>query len=300
MSIPLPAPSESVLCADFARDQRIDPRGSGLTPEVVVLVEVPEPWPKPVRVHPDLVELCRISADHHERVRLLAAVPHDPDRRRVIAFRPAPGGMTRAECELGDDAASGLRDVLAVEPRPIAVGSGPRTVLVCTQGSHDVCCGVRGVELADWAEAELPELELFRVSHTGGHRFAPTAMTLPDGRMWAFLDEPLLAGIVSQSVPAADAAAHSRGWWGARGGPAQVAEAAVFAEVGWSLDGIGRTTAVQRRDDGGATAVVETADRSWTVEIEPGRLVPTVACGAPGGLPVKQVREWRVTGIAST
>jgi len=297
MSIPLPSISESVRCADFSRQQRLDPRGSGLAPDVVVLVEVPEPWPKPVRNHPELIELCRAATAHPERVRLLAAVPHDAVRCRVIAFRPAPGGMTRAESELGDDRLTALQAVLAATPHPVAVGSGPRTLLICTQGSHDVCCGTRGVALAEWAEASLPELELYRVSHTGGHRFAPTAMTLPDGRMWAYLDEELLTGILTHSLPPAEAAPYSRGWWGARGGPAQVAEAAVFSEVGWGLDRIERTATVERSDDGAATVMVATADRSWTVTIDPGRLVPAVACESPGGLPAKQAREWLVTSV---
>lgn len=266
-----------------------------------MVVEAPEPWPKPAGNHPELVELCREGVEHPERVRLLAAVPHDPDRRRVFAFRPAPGGMRRAEAELGGDPVAALGTVLTAEtPAIVAGGSGPSTLLICTQGSHDVCCGTRGVELAGWAEAALPEVEVFRVSHTGGHRFAPTAMTLPDGRMWAYLDPELLAGIISQSVSSAEAAPFSRGWWGARGGPAQVAETAVFAAVGWEFDRIERTTSVERStDDGSASVVVETPDQIWRVAVEPGRLVPTVSCEAPGGLPSKQAREWRVIEISS-
>lgn len=306
MSITLPAVGESVLCSDFAREQRIDPRGSGLAPDVLVVVEVPEPWPKPVRTHPELVALCRAGAEHPERVRLLAAVPHDPDRRRVIAFRPAPGGMTRAERELGGDstdAMGALRAVMAAEPATDSVATAARTVLICTQGSHDVCCGTRGADLAERMAASDPELELFRVSHTGGHRFAPTAMTLPDGRMWAYLDEPLLAGILDRSTSATEAAPHCRGWWGARGPAAQVAEAAVLAEVGWDLDRMSRSTRVVGSDDegdggrSGTTVTVDTEVGRWMVAVEPGRLVATVTCGAPGGLPAKQAREWKVVGL---
>ena len=299
MTVTLPAVGESVLCADFARAQRLDPRGTGLAPDVLVVVEVPEPWPKPVRAHPELVDLCRAAAEHPERVRLLAALPHDPHRRRVIAFRPAPGGMTRAERELGGDPMAALTAALAEETTPVTTTSGPRTVLICTQGSHDVCCGTRGAALADRIVAADPELEVMRVSHTGGHRFAPTAMTLPDGRMWAYLDAGALVGILDRSTPAAEAARSCRGWWGARGARSQVAETAVLAEVGWDLDSVARSTTVDGPEDGDAatTVTVDSGLGRWTVAVEPGRLVATVSCGAPGGLPAKQAREWRVVGI---
>ncbi len=304
MSTPvsLPAANESMRCSDFARAHRIDPGGTGLSPDAIVLVEVPEPWPKPVAKHDELVELVRAAAEHPEQVRLLAAVPHEPERRRVIALRPVSGGMTRAEADLDlADPTEALRSVLDAEnPRPVLVdGIERRTILVCTQGSHDVCCGSDGVWLADELESGHWDVEVFRVSHTGGHRFAPTAMTLPDGRMWAYLTPDSVSEILDRTGDTSELADTSRGWWGVPKGPAQIAERELFAEIGWALDRYERTVTVVE-DDGRYRVRVEverTDSPVREVVVQAGREVPAIACDKPGGDPIKPRREWNVVSV---
>ncbi len=295
MSISLPLASESVLCSNFARLNRVDPGGTALAPDVIVLVEVVEPWPKPVAKHDVLATLVAVAQAHPEQVRLLAAIPHDEHNPRVIALRPATGGMTRAEQSLGDDATRALLAVLTDEaPEEVAIDSDKaRTLLVCTQGSHDVCCGEDGAEFAAAIESERPDVEIFRVSHTGGHRFAPTAMSLPDGRMWAYLTAELAGDIIDRRGSTDVLAPLCRGWWGAATGPAQVAERAVFAKVGFAVDLEQRIISV---GNDGAHVQVQAGDDIYDVHVGAGREVPTITCGALGGEPVKPGREWVVLG----
>lgn len=293
MSISLPLASESVLCSHFARLNGVDPGGTALAPDVMVLVEVSEPWPKPVAKHDVLATLVAVAQEHPEQVRLLAAIPHDERNPRVIAFRPAAGGMTRAERPLGDNTTRALLAVLTDEaPFEVAIDSDrARTLLICTQGSHDVCCGEDGAEFAAAMEASRPDVEVFRVSHTGGHRFAPTAMSLPDGRMWAYLT-PQLAGDIIDRRGSTDVLAHlCRGWWGVPTGPAQVAERAVFAELGFAVDLEQRIISV---GSDGTHVQVQAGDDVYDVHVGAGREIPTIACGALGGEPVKPGREWVV------
>ncbi len=219
----------------------------------------------------------------------------EPERLR--AFGAALAGTAAT-----DDAAIGDASRLAEFGSPTAVPARP-AVLVCTQGSHDVCCGSEGTRLADElhaliaADAEsLPQdLQVFRVSHTGGHRFAPTALTLPDGRMWARLDAAMVGTILKAEGDPAALAGHCRGWWGAETGSAQMAERALFAEIGWSLNAMDRTVAVEERDSAQSDlCAVTTEDGRWTVEVAVGREVPTIACRQPGGLPAKPGREYKV------
>jgi hypothetical protein len=293
VSIAIPLESESVRCADFAAANQIDPGGTGLAPDVIVLVEVPEPWPKPAGKHPDMVDLVTASLHHHEQVRLLAAVPADAQAPRVIAFRPAAVGMHRSERLLGEDPVADLHAVLAGESATEVRHGDPQTLLVCTQGSHDVCCGEAGNSFADAVEQDHPNLEVVRVSHTGGHRFAPTAMSLPDGRMWAFLDAETVSGVLDRSLPSQQAASMCRGWWGAPTGPAQVAERAVFAEMGWELNDRARTVVVQEAEGAHRVTVTVEGGSVFEVDVAVGREVPTIACEAPGGQPVKPGREWQ-------
>ncbi len=292
-SIPLPLASESIRCVDFAMSNNVDPGGTALHPEILVVVELPEPWPKPVGRHELLVDLVAAVFDRPENIRLLAAVPHGP-APRVISFRPSVTGMMRSEQPLGDDSLAALEAVLDVPGTDVDTATGDRTILVCTQGSHDMCCGVDGERLATELEKTRPDLELFRVSHTGGHRFAPTAMTLPDGRMWAYLTTELADGIIDRT--ATDTAPQCRGWWGAPTGRAQMAERAVFEQLGFVADQLERTVTVGVGEDPNLVDVVA-GDRRWLVRVEPGRDVPTISCEMPGGEPVKPGREWDVISI---
>lgn len=294
MSITLPLATEGIRCSDFAKVNRVDPGGTALAPDVVALVEVPEPWPKPVGKHEDLRQLVALAQEHREQVRLLAALPHDPAAPRAIAFRPTPTGMVRSEALLGSDPGSALRSVLADEGGiEVTVAGGSRTMLICTQGSHDACCGVLGGEFADALEERRDDVEIFRVSHTGGHRFAPTAMSLPDGRMWGYLTAQVIDAILDRddTLPVA---AQCRGWWGAPIGPAQIAERAVFAELGFAVDAHHRLVDVIETVEGYAVSVT-VEGVTFDIEVAPGREVPTISCGAPGGQPVKPGREWVIT-----
>lgn len=292
MTISLPVESESVRCVDFALANHIDPGGTALAPDVVVLVEVDEPWPKPVGKHDSLVELVKAAQEWPEQIRLLAAVPMHDGPRRVIAFRPTPTGAKRSLRMLCADPVGALREVLAGDDATEELSAdGVSTLLVCTQGSHDVCCGEDGAAFAQWAESDA-DVEVFRVSHTGGHRFSPTAMTLPDGRMWAYLTPETTAQILERENGKA-LAGQCRGWWGVPTGPAQIAERAVFAELGFAADQLDRAVTVTE-SEGRHDVVVVAGEQVFDVSIEIGREVPTIACSTPGGLPVKPGREWAV------
>ncbi len=294
MTIQLPLESESIRCVDFAKSIGLDPVGTALAPDVVVIAEVDEPWPKPVGKHEAMAELVRIAQERPEQIRLLAAVPMTDQPHRVIAFRPTAAGMTRSERLLCADPIGALHGALD-DPAPTVVetSDGLTTALVCTQGSHDICCGVDGLAFAEWAEAESG-LEVFRVSHTGGHRFSPTAMTLPDGRMWAYLDAASTTSIIERR-DAVDVAQQCRGWWGAPTGPAQVGERAVFAELGFDTDTLPRRVSVSDEASGASLVEVQVGSDTYEVVVTRGREVPTIACEAPGGQPVKPGQEWVVT-----
>lgn len=53
-------------------------------------------------------------------------------------------------------------------------------VLVCTNGKRDRCCAKWGLPIYAGL-ADRDEVECWQTTHLGGHRFAPTLLTLPDG-----------------------------------------------------------------------------------------------------------------------
>lgn len=331
----LPAADEVLRCAEHARRIEVDPGGTALRADRIVLVAAPLPWPKPALDHPAVQPVAEALRGTAVPTRVLAFVPDGPgapaadDGATIVVYeREGPSAVEWRYRTAGPAESAALARALAgadpgaALPPPMAEHRPARpAVLVCTQGSHDVCCGSEGTRLAGELQARNDATaaaaggadrvtRLYRVSHTGGHRFAPTAMTLPDGRMWAGLTAARVESILSRTGAVAELAPICRGWWGADDGPAQVAERAVLAARGWSLDEHDRRVDLTEGPDGSILATVSVhapagadgqsagggAER-WEVALTAGRTVPTIACRQPGGLPAKPAREYDVLTV---
>ncbi|MCX4091520.1 sucrase ferredoxin [Nocardia sp. alder85J] len=160
----------------------------------------------------------------------------------------------------------------------------PAEVLLCGHGVRDKCCGRLGARLALEVGAGVAGVRVRSCSHTGGHRFAPTGLTLPDGLAWSFLDAALLDGIVRRAGAPPLHDGHYRGntaldRWG------QVAERELFRRFGWPWLDRRITLARTEIEPGGRAAVVELAwsgpDGAGSARAEVGivRDVPVLICG---------------------
>lgn len=74
---------------------------------------------------------------------------------------------------------------------------------------------------------------IWRVSHLGGHRFAPTAIELPTLRQWAFLTPEAAERILSRCGDCSELRRHYRGWAGLGSAWEQVLEREVLDREGW-------------------------------------------------------------------
>ncbi len=338
----LPDSDSSVLCSDFSRSLELDPVGTAIRADRIVLVETPLPWPKPVFNHPALNGVKEVFDQSSTATRVLASASSDEVASQVVSGGGVAVNVFDRNCVSSSDAISGLggvsgssnktkeqvvdhyrfevmagdllgfAELLAAHPigaelspqlSEVVRDQGPVTspvLIVCTQGSHDICCGSKGMRFANDVEA-IENAVVYKVSHTGGHRFAPTAMTLPDGRMWADLTVDKLAKILSKTTDVVDVVSSCRGWWGAERGAAQTAERAVWSQIGWSFDETDRSVRLRSEAGGGVAQehrwVVESEGQQWEVIVSVGREVPTIACHSPGGLPAKSSIEYQVDSV---
>lgn len=293
----LPDADSSVRCSPHARATRIDPVGTAIQCDQLLLVEVPLPWPKPAMSHPTLAVAAKLAAEAPYPTTLWAAQPRSAGTAiTVTRWRSTDGLATRAVHEVADVEELNLlisllgtaRDGSSTMVTPET--PAPQALLICTQGSHDVCCGTDGTRFADEVSRSFPEMEMYRVSHTGGHRFAPTGMTFPDGRMWAWLDLEMLRLIVEQRGDVAEMGRHLRGWWGAKRGPAQAAERRAFLDHGWDWEREQRVVHHISDDD----IVVASSRGEERYQVSVSREVPIISCRAEGGLPAKVAFEYSV------
>lgn len=274
-------------CAPWTAAQGVDPVGSAATFDHLLLVEVPLPWPAKVE---DLPLLASVPGAPGLRIQTIAPDAIRADgATRVTSWTRASGRLVGRELLVVDGR---VADVLAALATGAPVPTGAVTdewpaapeILVCTHGSRDRCCGSFGTRLAaDLADVLDDEIRVRRTSHLGGHRFAPTALTLPDGRSWAFVDADRLAGIARRSIDPAEVLDSYRG--SALLPPAsQVVERSLFRDRGWrALDARIDDITSEERTDGSIRASVRWSDdvdagvRSGTVRIR--RSYPVLPCG---------------------
>ncbi len=312
---------ELVRCAPFHESLGVAPWGSAAAYEGFLFVDVPLPWSYDVTESGLFAELVGttapmvVAADGRRwrpqalvpaasgPVEVLAfdrpAGPARPYRRRSWAVAPdAALTLCRAVLDAGWD---GTVEVDGAEPGAPVEGT---ELFVCTHGKRDTCCGSLGTRLFE-ALVGRPELAgtVRRTSHTGGHRFAPTVLSFPDGYAWAHVDTPYVGRQLGAGAGEL-ARAHCRGSAGFDDPAAQVVDVEGFAALGaaWAVSARTATVAPLGEDqwsvlvesvlDGQVLAVV-----SATVRVA--RTVPQPTCGAapgPGVAPVLAVDDLTVSG----
>ena len=293
----------SLRCSRVARANHYLPGGTAGAAAAFVMVETPLPWPHDVGSHPLLEPLGPVLKAH--RARLQAIVPvdgNDADRTRIVVHRRPEGRFrTFARIERSVATARLAEEVEALLTAP-ADDTPATDVLVCTHGSRDVCCGADGMRLyTELVKAGLPDVRVWRTSHTGGHRFAPTAITFPDGRAWAWLDVELLRGITERSLSAAEASLHDRGCVAFDDPFVQAADGAVLGVAGWSWLDLARSATVEGSDRvRHVTLTGEAIDGStvrYRAEVAVSRVLPVPDCGHPLEEARKSSPELEIRGL---
>lgn len=288
-------------CSPWTQAQGVDPIGSTPRFDALVLVEWPLPWPSDVSEIPELAE-----ASVAPGVRVMLVVPRHDDAvdglSRVVHHRRVDVGVfVGTDHQLPHAEIGALVADLAAHPlddrhRPTAVGVAPPEVLVCGHGKRDACCGRWGTLLHVELTARLQGVRVWRCSHTGGHRFAPTAITLPDGRAWAYADADVLVDVVHRFGDPAALHVHDRGssaldpW-------AQVLERAVLAERGWAwLDQREVTVRTVVSDDGdGAEVTMQWPGGTASGQVTITRTLPVLVCGQPPDQATKVSPEYALS-----
>lgn len=285
--------------------------GSATAADHFLLVELPLPWPSKIESHPIVAALPAPPAGEKLRVLAIRGAGDDqPDGTRqgsyhVISYRHTAGmpfdGFVGGQAVVSSDH---LADTLAAivggsdeHLQPIA---DTTDVLLCTHGSRDRCCGQFGTLLyAEMALEDRPNTRFWRTSHTGGHRFAPTGITFPDGLTWSFLDAPTLGSILDRSVEPSDLVEHFRGCAGVGSRPAQIADAALFERSGWAWLERPRDATVRTSGDGNHEVLLSAGDERVIVTLSEGEPLPVPVCTEPLEASMKSTPQLIVSGIAT-
>ncbi len=209
-------------------------------------------------VRPSLIRRPGAHPDHHRG-----------GGRRVLVAHAIPGRTWLLTGELDDPRALLELDWRAVadgdadavrRSLPVLEDSDEAHLLVCTNGTRDVCCALTGRPVAAAAALRHPG-RVWEATHTSGHRFAPTAVLLPHGTLHGRLDGDSASDLL-------DAAARGETLLeGARGRSAWSAEGQVAEHAVREREGELRLDALAVRRDGESWRVQHLDGRSWTVAV---------------------------------
>lgn len=290
--------ADDFRCAAWTGAQGFDPIGSATTFDRLVTVEVPGPWPS------DVADLEWIEPlDVPPGTRMQAIVPESGRTDGTVLltrWERVAARLRGVDCLVpADEVPATLAALVSGDDPDAELIDAPDEILICSHGARDRCCGGPGTRLAVEARAALPDMRVRRTSHLGGHRFAPTALTLPDGRMWAYLDGDALAGIVRRDLPPGAAREFYRGnvaldpW-------SQAVEGDLLEERGWaSVDFQAIAGSTEVDGDRASVALAWTSggvtdERAAVVEIA--QRYPVLQCGLAPSEAKKQSPEYRVVG----
>jgi hypothetical protein len=181
--------------------------GSAPFARLWVMLEQPGPWGRDAvrESHLDASvgeALAALPGERPVRIGLIRSVGAHVDRadhpRTLLIARTDPGAQWLAARRI-DDVRSLPQsldlDALLAAPSPpeqlpgASLPAPPRALLVCTNAKRDQCCAMLGRPLAAFladrsASASSSGPAVWETSHTSGHRFAPTYVSLPDGYLF--------------------------------------------------------------------------------------------------------------------
>lgn len=247
-------------CNCLALDRGLEPVGYAGNFTDAVLVELPLPWKVDMYTDDKIIPVEILKLLDLWRQRYMEGLPYDhsplviaPDKaysqeglRRVIFFKKPEGAFsqyTRSEYMIPPEQVGPLVWALHEAPENIpnfeayrlAGVENVRDILVCTHGTVDTACAKFGYPLYKHLRDHYDDdqTHIWRVSHFGGHVFAPTMMDMPTGHYWAYIEQPQAEQIMQYSGDVDNLRNHYRGWAGIGNGFLQTLEFDLWQEHGW-------------------------------------------------------------------
>lgn len=209
---------DKFFCADASKCAQEDIIGTASNYQTYVLIECCLPWESEAfnsqQIPQNLKDLVEQLEHSKQKIRFLL-INSDrtkcANQRKILIYdnkhQELFCGYEKHEfnADSFDKVAGILKSYLAGEiPDCETENELSRDILVCTHGSHDMCCARYGNPFyaqvtALVSELELQDVRIWKSSHFGGHRMAPTAIDLTDGRYYGNLDRTSFKSILTRT-----------------------------------------------------------------------------------------------------
>ena len=199
---------DTFFCSDACRKADEDIIGSGTNYSVYVLIECPYPWEYNAfesRFFPKNLEILMAEVKREKLpLRFLLITQNQSykqNNRKILIYEKEQcsfiNGYKKYEFDVKnpEKIAPIIKKYLAGDNLDTKTQNNEtRDILICTHGSHDKCCAKYGNPFYMEAKKTISQLSLentriWKSSHFGGHRFAPTMIDFPDGRYYGLLNQ---------------------------------------------------------------------------------------------------------------
>jgi hypothetical protein len=316
---------KSRLCSVVSKAAKEDPAGCGKPFVGYLGIEVAPSWKHDVAESPRFPEGLREAVERAQDAGVIGkftALFPDPaysreGYARVLYLHKPPGPFVaydKSEYAVPEGEIVPLVEALAEGPDGLSRferyeedTSRVRDILVCTHGSHDACCGKFGYPVYEtlrygYGGASKRQLRVWRTSHIGGHRFAPTLIDFPEGRYWGHLEPEALEKLVLRKGPVSELRRFYRGLAGLSGKFEQIAEREIFMREGWEWTRYlksGQTLEADETEDR-AEVRIEYATPSgntgaYEATVEANGTVMTLSDSGPD--PLQEAKQYRVSRL---
>lgn len=240
------------FCNLVSQNSGEDPLGSAGCYDQWLMIELPQPWEAKFWTSREelkpFVSLMQelMSQGKLDKFRPLAIAPDriysQKDLTRVIYYyRPSElfANLEKKEYLLPLDKVNDLAINLVTSGNVEEFegyrqdSENVREILLCTHGNVDIACSRFGYPIYEKLRKEYSNenVRVWRCSHIGGHRFAPTLIDFPSGRYWGHLNVDILDTLIHHPEDINTLRPYYRGWSGLSYFE-QIFEAKLWQEIG--------------------------------------------------------------------
>lgn len=303
-----------MYCSLVSKQNGEDPIGTAALHERYLFVETPFPWEKKVETSkhfPDgLTDVIARFEEEGTKCRVFAFLSNDSrskeGMRRIMFFKKPAGPFKtyeKKEYVIAEEKLNTLVEAWLAENDLAAFQAFEEAtderddVFVCTHGSRDQCCGKFGYPIYEAIKNNYADhVRVWRCSHIGSHRLAPTLIIMPEARYWGHVSEDILDTLILRRGDVKTLRNYYRGWGGVNQW-AQAAERELFIEKGWDWLTYDVEAAVVKEEGMTATvqmvAIKNGTTETYEADIDASKTVRAEGCT----LEPKEIKQFEVTRL---
>ena len=293
---------EKLTCSGFSTSVEEPLAGTAPLWGWCICIEVPLPWDTDIlysKFFQDNLLTTELKGYSESipglRIQALASDKNKPQNNiRVLSFKYQNQELVKSEYIFPfPDFKESIRtlinneDIESIE-KYNHTNKNVRDYLVCTHGNRDMCCGYWGYQLYKQLEMNYSSetIRFWRTSHLGGHRFAPTILSIDDARYWGRLKATDFDRIINKNLQSSDITDIYRGKATCISVEEQLIEKELFKIFKWDLDKKQFNMTLTNNDQSSSQYIVEinkqevtpTGDDKYLVNIDQGKSILRHGC----------------------